>query len=136
MTRYGQSKLANILHAKELNSIYGPNGSLKSQEEIWSMSLHAGVVYTDLAKKTTFAGPLTPYLGIMLNFLGMYIPANKGANTSVFCAASDGSRSEMSGEYFVPYEKVGKSSKNVRDMVMPEKLWKWIEEEFKERKLL
>src|ERR1700760_436198 len=31
MTRYGQSKLANILHANELNRRYGPNGTELSE---------------------------------------------------------------------------------------------------------
>jgi NAD(P)-dependent dehydrogenase (short-subunit alcohol dehydrogenase family) len=45
-SRYGQSKLANILHAKTLNKEYGPGSQVaKSGEgEIWTASLHPGLV--------------------------------------------------------------------------------------------
>jgi NAD(P)-dependent dehydrogenase (short-subunit alcohol dehydrogenase family) len=38
-TRYGQSKLANVLHAKELARRYG-------EQRIWAASLHPGTVKT------------------------------------------------------------------------------------------
>jgi len=41
-SRYGSSKLANILHAKELNQRYGGTG----KDSIWTASLHPGTVDT------------------------------------------------------------------------------------------
>jgi NAD(P)-dependent dehydrogenase (short-subunit alcohol dehydrogenase family) len=41
-TRYGQSKLANVLHAKELARRYGTQG-------LWAASLHPGTVKTFVA---------------------------------------------------------------------------------------
>jgi hypothetical protein len=41
-SRYGSSKLANILHAKELNRRYG--GTEKGS--LWTASLHPGTVDT------------------------------------------------------------------------------------------
>jgi NAD(P)-dependent dehydrogenase (short-subunit alcohol dehydrogenase family) len=40
--RYGQSKLANVLHAKELARRYGTQG-------LWTASLHPGTVKTFVA---------------------------------------------------------------------------------------
>lgn len=43
-SRYGQSKLANILHTKELLLRYGPGGSELSAGDapIWTASVHPG----------------------------------------------------------------------------------------------
>jgi NAD(P)-dependent dehydrogenase (short-subunit alcohol dehydrogenase family) len=135
-TRYGQSKLGNILNAKELNRLYGPNGIKKSEGEIWSMALHPGNMYTDLNKNARFAGPLSGVVAKMLNAFGAYIPVDKGAYTSVYCAASDEVKPAMSGAYFVPFGKFGKASKWARNGELAEKLWSWTEKEFEQRKLL
>ena len=44
MSRYGQSKLANILHAKTLNKLYGPGSPshLAGNGEIWTAIVHPG----------------------------------------------------------------------------------------------
>lgn len=135
-TRYGQSKLANILHAKELNRLYGPNGTNKSEGELWCVALHPGNIYTDLSKNAQFAGPLSRPLAATLNFLGVFIPADQGAFTTVFCAASLDMKAEMSGQYFVPLGKVGKPSRQARDMDTAKKLWQWTEAEFGKKQLI
>ncbi|KAE8453141.1 hypothetical protein EG329_011208 [Mollisiaceae sp. DMI_Dod_QoI] len=135
-TRYGQSKLANILHAKELNRLYGPNGIKKSEGEIWSVAVHPGNIYTDLSKNAQFAGPLSRPFVATLNLLGVFIPADQGAFTSVFCAASKKMKAEMSGEYFVPLGKIGKPSKHAGNMDMAKKLWQWTEAELGRKELL
>jgi len=135
-TRYGQSKLGNILNAKELNRLYGPNGIKKQGGEIWSMALHPGNMYTDLNKNARFAGPLSGVVVKMLNAFGAYIPIDKGAYTSVYCVAGENVKREMSGEYFVPIAKVGKASKFARNGELAEKLWSWTEKEFERKKLL
>lgn len=45
-SRYGMSKLANILHAKELHRRYGPSPQNDAQEEIWTASVHPGTIDT------------------------------------------------------------------------------------------
>ncbi len=47
-SRYGQGKLANVLHAKTLNKEYGPGSkSAKAAEgEIWTAAVHPGLVDT------------------------------------------------------------------------------------------
>ena len=42
MTRYGQSKLGNVLHAKELDRRYGPNRKPQAGGEIWTAAVHPG----------------------------------------------------------------------------------------------
>ncbi len=42
MTRYGQSKLGNVLHAKELDRRYGPNRKPQEGGEIWTAAVHPG----------------------------------------------------------------------------------------------
>ncbi|KAL5335496.1 hypothetical protein BJX70DRAFT_314351 [Aspergillus crustosus] len=44
--RYGQSKLANILHTKTLHSLYGPNSpsARNGDGEIWVSAVHPGLV--------------------------------------------------------------------------------------------
>lgn len=49
MTRYGQSKLANILHAKELHKRYGPGADGEEGGEIWVAAVHPGHIDTYVA---------------------------------------------------------------------------------------
>jgi NAD(P)-dependent dehydrogenase (short-subunit alcohol dehydrogenase family) len=135
-SRYGQSKLGNVLNTKELNRLYGPNGIKKEEGEIWSFALHPGNMYTNLNKNARFAGPLSGVLAKMLNAFGVYIPVEKGAYTSIYCVASDIVTPEMSGEYFVPLGKLGKASKLTRNVKLAEKLWTWTEKEFELKGLL
>ncbi len=47
MKRYGQSKLANILHAKELHRRFGPReGGEPRAGEIWVAAVHPGHIDT------------------------------------------------------------------------------------------
>jgi NAD(P)-dependent dehydrogenase (short-subunit alcohol dehydrogenase family) len=135
-TRYGQSKLGNILNATELNHLYGPKGIKKAEGEIWSMALHPGSIYTDLNKNARFAGPVSGIVAKTLNALGVYIPVDEGAYTSVYCATSEAVRPEMSGDYFIPFGKLSKASKSARDAELAQKLWVWTEKEFERKGLL
>lgn len=132
-SRYGQSKLANILHAKELNKMYGPGSEVarKGDGEIWTAAVHSGNVYSDLSKNAKFLGPLSAMFPPVLNLFGAFIPADRGAYASVFCASSQAMKAEVSGEYFVPLGKVGKPSKHAQNMEIAEKLWQWTEDEMK-----
>lgn len=50
-SHYGQSKLANILHAKTLNLKYGPESVFNEcgQGKIWTASVHPSFVETSVA---------------------------------------------------------------------------------------
>lgn len=128
-SRYGQSKLGNILHAEYLNSLYGPNGSEKEQGEIWTAAVHPGNVYTDLNRNARFLGRLSPMVAALLNATGVYITPEQGAYTSLFCAASEEFRKEESGKYFIPLGKEKLPSKYALDEKLAVKLWEWTEEE-------
>ena len=137
-SRYGQSKLANILHAKQLNELYGTGKHSKGQ--IWAVSLHPGNIYTDLTKNARFLYGLPTVLSSTLtkvmNFLGLFIPADQGAFTSVYCAASAEMEAEMSGKYFVPFGKMGTPSGSAQDMEMASRLWDWTMKVFEAKGLL
>ena len=128
-SRYGQSKLGNILHAKYLDSLYGPEGSRQSEGEIWTAAVHPGNVYTDLNRNARFLGPLSPMIGKLLNATGAYISKEEGAYTSLFCAASEDFGREESGKYFVPLGKEKMPSKFALDGELGVKLWTWTKEE-------
>ncbi len=46
MTRYGQSKLGNVLHAKQLHAHYGPKGKVARPGDILTASVNPGNVET------------------------------------------------------------------------------------------
>lgn len=46
MVRYGHSKLANVLHAKELHRIIGPKEGAPQKGEIWVTAVHPGHIDT------------------------------------------------------------------------------------------
>jgi hypothetical protein len=93
-------------------------------------------MYTDLNRNARLAGPLSGVVVKMMNAFGVYIPVEKGAYTSVYCAASTDVTPAMSGEYFVPLGKLGKASKLARDGELAQKLWDWTEKEFERKGLL
>lgn len=135
-SRYGQSKLGNILHAKYLNSLYGPSGSRKGEGEIWTAAVHPGNVYTDLNRNARFLGPLSPVFAKVLNAMGAYISKEEGAFTSLYCAASEKFGREESGRYFVPLGKEKVPSKYALDGELAGKLCVWTEEEMGRKSLL
>lgn len=52
MKRYGQSKLANILHAKQLSERFGPSEGRNGSGEIWAASVHPGHIDTCVSSAT------------------------------------------------------------------------------------
>ncbi|KFY16523.1 hypothetical protein V491_05315, partial [Pseudogymnoascus sp. VKM F-3775] len=99
--RYGQSKLANILHTKTLHKTYGP-GSHCAQNgdgEIWVSSVHPGMVETNLATSLGESGSVMTSVFSVFRMFGLVWPADKGSYTSVFCAASQDMKAEQSGTY-------------------------------------
>ena len=130
-TRYGHSKLCQVLHAKAIAEVYGRNGVL-------AVSLHPGTVKTDLSKGPRastwwyrFIQPLVEH--------GAPGP-EKGCWGIVWCATS-GEMGEMmtggkvdgvNGGYFEGVGKLSKASICGEDMEMARKLWAWSEEKLRE----
>ncbi|KIL92140.1 hypothetical protein FAVG1_04547 [Fusarium avenaceum] len=104
--RYGQSKLANILHSNTLNEKYGP-GSENKDGEIWITSVHPGLVETNLA--TTVDSGEKGMLNLLsaLRCLRLLWSADKGSWNSLFCAAGQDMKAEQSGKYIELYHRFG-----------------------------
>jgi NAD(P)-dependent dehydrogenase (short-subunit alcohol dehydrogenase family) len=131
--RYGQSKLANILHTKTLNAKYGPGSpsAQNKQGEIWTSSVHPGLVETNLADGVAGGG------GAMISVLrmvGMIWPADKGSYNSLFCVAGPGMKAEQSGGYFEVFKRFGEprwQSGPAKDTKLGEKLEQYTKEVMK-----
>ncbi|KAL3498867.1 hypothetical protein ACH5RR_041599 [Cinchona calisaya] len=109
--KYGQSKLANILHAGEL--------SRRLKEEgvpITINSLHPGIVVTDILRHTSF------YAGIIFG-IGKYFCKNvqQGATTTCYVALHPQVKG-VSGEYFADCN-LSQASSLAKDSELAKKLW-------------
>ena len=124
--RYGSAKLANILFAREIAERY--------PRQITSVSLHPGVILTDL-----FASLRTNVflkIGIWIyGIIGMFLPGHfrspeGGALNSTWCATA---RKEdvQSGGYYKPVGVLSNASKWGQDDGLRKKLWEYTEEEFR-----
>ncbi|CAK7214964.1 hypothetical protein SCUCBS95973_002315 [Sporothrix curviconia] len=130
MTRYGQSKLANILHSKQLNQLYGTKRDVKAHPaEIWTASVHPGTVSTELLNKASGAGPhmVRQVATNVGSFLGLFVNEATGALSSLWAAASPDFQRKDSGGYAVPPGKIGTSSAKSNDMDLAARLWAWTE---------
>jgi NAD(P)-dependent dehydrogenase (short-subunit alcohol dehydrogenase family) len=117
MVRYGQSKLANILLAKELTRRY---------PAIKAYGVHPGPVRTNLASGTD--GTLLGIIGaVAMIFVGINV--HDGALTQLHCLSDDCTKE--SGSYYVPYGKKTSPSKTAEDPELAKKVWDWTDERFK-----
>merc|ERR1712166_42641 len=75
-SNYGISKFSNILHAKQLQRLYGDAG-------VTAVSLHPGVIKTELHRNNTGAS-------IMYNLGNLFMKSiGQGASTQTMCAVCD-----------------------------------------------
>ena len=127
-SRYGQSKLGNILQAKTINKLYGPSSSSAEggHGEIWTSAVHPGLVESQLEGRVEGAGQRA--LLRAFHFFGLYMDTDTGAWTSVFCAASPEMKREQSGTYFERIAKAGTQSCKAKDMALAAKLEEWTKE--------
>lgn len=108
---YGDSKLANILHARELQRRFGPRG-------LNAASFHPGGVATNFANDTTsrmrfaYHTPLRRFL----------ITPEQGAETLVWLAGSVPGRDWPPGEYFEK-KRVARTNPRASDEVLARELW-------------
>ena len=132
MARYGQSKLANVFHAKTLNKLYGPGSpsSKAGNGEIWTAAVHPGLVESQLS----VSAQLPILLKMMVQVYGSTggrVDADTGSWTSIFCAASPEMVKEQSGTYFQRIAEAGWQSGMAKDMALASKLEEWTREEMK-----
>ncbi|KUI70862.1 hypothetical protein VM1G_06476 [Cytospora mali] len=119
--RYGQSKLADLLLAKELARRY---------PAITTVAVTPGMVHTDLVGKQTGTRYAFTWLSAYLT-QGGFIKTGRGAYSQLWCVATP-------KEKLVPgalYEPVGilskMSSKHSKDEKLSTKLWEWTDAELK-----
>ncbi|KAL5332117.1 hypothetical protein BJX70DRAFT_393222 [Aspergillus crustosus] len=134
--QFAPNKLANILYAKHLNTMYGMTGSgdvtLGDGGIIWTAAVHPGHLDTNLNKQT----PLPICFNTVLRAVGAYSHPSGGAYDSIFAAASPAFKPDDSGGYFVPGQKRKLPSKIACDIQLAERLWEWTREEMQSRNLL
>ncbi|KAI9737901.1 MAG: hypothetical protein M1834_009271 [Cirrosporium novae-zelandiae] len=122
-TRYGQSKLANILFAK---------GLAKHHPEITSVAVHPGVIYTDLYNSINNAGLFWKVMMPVGRILYPGFNVHDGTKNQLW--ASTVAKEELeSGSYYVPVGKKNGGNSYARDEKLAEKLWDWSEKELAEK---
>lgn len=118
--RYSQSKLANILWARQLAKMY---------PQLTVVSVHPGLVQTELMDRAGDA-PV-----IMRAFKGvakmMASSVEQGAKNQLWASVSGNVKS---GEYYEPVGIAGQATENAKDDKAAEKLWAWTQEEFEKSK--
>ncbi|KAK4208217.1 putative dehydrogenase, partial [Rhypophila decipiens] len=127
-TRYGQSKLANILHAKTLHRMYGPGSptARAGEGEIWTSAVHPGPVETNISSAQS--GGMEIWVLAVYRFLGLVWDADKGSWNTLFCAASEDMKAEQSGGYIDIYSRCGElwwESDKAKDEELAEQLDEW-----------
>ncbi|OIW33062.1 retinol dehydrogenase 12 [Coniochaeta ligniaria NRRL 30616] len=116
LARYGQSKLANILHAKALAKRY---------PSIKCVAIHPGRVDTRLMRGLD---ETWSWVKIPMKLLGgmVLVTPEQGALTQLFAATS---KDAKTGSYYVPIAKEDEASEYARDEKLADKLWDWTEKE-------
>jgi retinol dehydrogenase-12 len=117
VAKYGQSKLANILHSKELARRF---------PEFTCVAVHPGMVSTGLSQGMQDRWVLRVLGGVVEAIIG--VDAHEGAYNQLWAATSEG---VVSGCYYVPVGKKNDGSAYARDEVLAGKLWEWTETELK-----
>ncbi|KAL5598152.1 hypothetical protein FOBRF1_011945 [Fusarium oxysporum] len=122
ITRYGQSKLANALFAKELARRY---------PQLTTASLQPGLVTTNLANTMSdnswimrLAWKLTTL------FIGVDVPT--GTLNQLWASTS---KDVVSGTYYEPIGRTGLGKPHTNDRALAAKLWDWTEKELEGEKL-
>jgi NAD(P)-dependent dehydrogenase (short-subunit alcohol dehydrogenase family) len=118
-TRYGQSKLANLLFTRELARRY---------PAIKSIAVHPGLVQTALWGETKQNNMLVRYLTTAISFT--MSTAVQGAFNSLWAATS---KDVVSGSYYTPVGVKSSPRPLGRDDDLSKKLWTWSEEQIKSK---
>lgn len=120
--RYGQSKLANILFAKEL---------CKRYPKIKSYAVHPGNVTTELTRSLASTyGALFDVAFYAMKMVAMIGPKD-GALATLHCLSKEADG--QSGAYYTTYGKLATPSSYSRDPVLADTLYNWSLEQIKGR---
>lgn len=122
ITRYGQSKLANALFAKELARRY---------PQLTTASVHPGLVTTNLANTMSDNSWILRIAWKMTTmFIGVDIPT--GTLNQLWASTS---KDVVSGTYYEPIGQTGLGKPHTNDSVLARKLWDWTEKELEHETL-
>ncbi|KAI0532405.1 hypothetical protein GGR58DRAFT_517749 [Xylaria digitata] len=114
--RYGQSKLANLLYARELAERY-PN--------VLSFAIHPGVVKTTLVTDLTWSQKLLVYLPN----IGQMLTPEQGTYNLLWAITAKKERIQRGG-FYMPVGKLSdEKTKASEDPALRKKLWEWTEAE-------
>ncbi|KAF1829168.1 retinol dehydrogenase 14 [Decorospora gaudefroyi] len=117
--RYGQSKLANLLYARELAARY-PN--------ILSFAIHPGVVKTALVTDLTWSQKMLVYLPN----IGKMLTPEEGTYNLLWAITAK-RETVKSGGFYMPVGKLSNDkTKASEDPELKKKLWEWTEAELAE----
>lgn len=133
LTRYGQSKLANVLHAKTLDKLYGPGSpsSRAGSGEIWTAAVHPGFVDSQIGVRASEVPSWILKAFNVYGSLGGRFDSDRGSWTSVFCAASLDMKPEQSGTYFQRIAESGWQSCAAKDLSLAARLEEWTTREMR-----
>lgn len=114
--RYGQSKLANIVYPAEL---------ARRHPSITSVSLHPGVVKTDLLGNLGLRDKILVYLGNIGNVIG----PEEGVLNQLRAAAGAKKGTLENGAYYMPVgiQSNSKLGTDAKDPELANNLWEWTE---------
>ncbi|KAH7070604.1 hypothetical protein BKA63DRAFT_81235 [Paraphoma chrysanthemicola] len=134
MARYGQSKLANILHSGILHRLFGPGSpsSVANRGELWVSAVHPGLVKSGLGAKAqlpiVIRALIAPY-----RWVGGEIDADKGSWTTLFCVAGAAMKRDDCGKYWQRMtDPNGWQSATSKDSGLAERLEEWTAKEMSE----
>ncbi len=121
--RYGQSKLSNLLFARELAERY---------PQLTSVSLHPGVIFTDLFQSLRANILLKAGLwvyGLFFFLIPGHYKSTAGGALNQTWAATVKKEDLVNGAYYKPVGVPSKGSRHARDFGLQKKLWEWTEAE-------
>ena len=112
---YGQSKLANILFAREMATHH---------PQLMSVTIHPGVIKTDLVTSLSAEDQALVYA----SSVGKMLSAEDGVKNQLFAATRP--RAELTnGGFYEPVGVVGAQTELSRDAELGARLWEWTEGE-------
>jgi len=113
--RYYQSKLANVLWARQLAKVY---------PQFTVASIHPGVVRTQLSRGATGTPTV---LQALFKFGAQFLtPVDQGVKNQLWASVS---QQVQSGEYYEPVGVPGLASDDGKDDALAKRLWDWTEKE-------
>ncbi|KAJ3332289.1 hypothetical protein HDU76_000717 [Blyttiomyces sp. JEL0837] len=124
-TAYGQSKLANILFAKELNTRLQERGV----QNVYVNSVHPGVIDTGLWRHLDSSIFVKMFLRVFYALYPEVVSIEKGSSTSLYLATDNEIiEKNYKGEYFIPVAKLSKPTTPAgNDMELAKRLWEYTE---------